>query len=152
FVFKTFDQHFTALVSSPFSETENAVLRNASPGEIRVLRAGGKNSVGAKVNVLAAIFINQRAAISRQQDRDGVGHENQARGHIAGHFESGLIAYSHIVQINVVHQVMNRYVGVLAGHASNGGQGQGGKNPKKHLSSGPGGKKHTEYEHPPPPL
>jgi hypothetical protein len=42
---KRLDHQFEPLVSSPFAESENAVLRIATPGEIRIFGCSAQDAV-----------------------------------------------------------------------------------------------------------
>src|SRR5580765_4691610 len=71
-LFKSFNEHLTALISPPFSERQNAMLRIASAGKVRVLRPRRKNSMCAIVNVFATIFFRQGAPVGGQEHGNGV--------------------------------------------------------------------------------
>lgn len=70
--FESLDHELKPLVCSPFSKCENAVLRIASPGKIRVFRSGRENAVRAQVDIVAPIFFVQDLAISRHKNRDRI--------------------------------------------------------------------------------
>ena len=65
-----FDHQFEPLIGSPFSECQNAVIRIAAAVEIGILRPAGQDAVGAKVYVVAAIFIVQNLTVAGHQDRN----------------------------------------------------------------------------------
>src|ERR1700720_2619685 len=61
------NEHFTTLVGTPFAEGQNAIVGIAAQREVRKFWSRGKDSVGAVVDVLAAIFFRQRSTICRQE-------------------------------------------------------------------------------------
>ena len=69
------------------------------------------------MNVFAAILINQRSPVCREQNGNRVGHKNSSGSYVPGDFEQGLIAHSGIIEIDVVHQVMQSHMSVIASHA-----------------------------------
>lgn len=69
------DHQFEPLVSSPFSKGQDAMIRLAALGEIRILRPLRQDSVRADVNVVTAIFFAEDLAIPRHQNRDRVSEQ-----------------------------------------------------------------------------
>src|SRR4051812_31996550 len=66
-LFKGLNQHLATFVRAPFAEGQDAMLRIATAREVRKLRARGKNSMGAEVNIFSAILLDQRTTVCRQQ-------------------------------------------------------------------------------------
>jgi hypothetical protein len=62
------DHEFEPLVSSPFSESQDAMLGIAAPGKIRILRSARQHAMGSHVNILAAVFFVKDFAIARHQN------------------------------------------------------------------------------------
>jgi hypothetical protein len=67
-------------VRAPFTKCQNAVLRIAPAGEIRVLRPASQDSVRPKVNILTAIFFMKDLAIPRHEN----GHRIREQEHFCG--------------------------------------------------------------------
>jgi hypothetical protein len=79
-VAKSVDHQLQALVCSPLPEGQNAVLRIATPGQIRILRFSGENAMRTQMNVVATVFFMQDLAISRHEHGNRVGHQEQLGG------------------------------------------------------------------------
>ena len=59
------DHEFQALVRSPLAECQNAMLRIAAPGKIRIFRPSRQDPVRPHVHIVAAILVLEDLAIPR---------------------------------------------------------------------------------------
>src|SRR5581483_6411873 len=59
------DEQFQARVRSPFAKCQNTVNRVATPGEVRIFRPPGKNSMWPNKYGATAVLLPQHAAIGR---------------------------------------------------------------------------------------
>lgn len=75
--FESLDHGLQTLVSSPLPKSQNAMIRIPALREIGILRPAGQHTVVAYVNRAPAIFVPQDTAVSRQQDRHGIGEKQQ---------------------------------------------------------------------------
>jgi hypothetical protein len=108
------DHQFKALVRSPFSESQNAMLGITSAGEIRKFRPAREYAVSAQVNIVAPIFVVQDLAIAGHQHGDGIRKQEHAGSHGACDAIQTFVSNAHIFQFDSVHQVMQRDVSVSA--------------------------------------
>jgi hypothetical protein len=67
--FESLDHEFQALVCAPFSEGQNTVGWSSTTRKVWEFGAASQQSVGAKMNIVAAVFIIQDLAISRHENR-----------------------------------------------------------------------------------
>jgi len=70
-----FDHQLQALVRSPLSESEDAVLGIAPLIELGILRAAREHAMGANMHIVAAVLVVQDLAIARHQDGNRVGQQ-----------------------------------------------------------------------------
>ncbi len=112
---KGFDHQFQPLVCSPLPEGQNAVLRIAAPGKIRILRFSGKNAMGAQVNIVATIFFVKYLAISRHEHRNGIRQKQHLGGDSSRQTVGTRMANTSVFQIYGVHQMMQGDVGIATG-------------------------------------
>jgi hypothetical protein len=115
--FERLDHQFESLVGSPFSEGENAVVGIAAPRKIWILGTLRKNSMGAHVHILPAIFLSQNLPVSRHQDRNRVRQEKNFGGHDARRLIRAGMTNPGIFQVDGVHQVMQRDVCITSAQA-----------------------------------
>src|SRR3954454_10909636 len=78
------------------------------------------------MNVFAAIFINQRLAISREKHAQGICHQEYARGDATRKpeetfFQAGDVG---VAEIHMLHQMMQRNVSVIAAQTQERGRTQ----------------------------
>lgn len=66
------DHEFQPFICSPFTESQDAMLRIAAPGKIRILWSARQHPVGAHMNILAAVFVVKNLAIARHQNRNRI--------------------------------------------------------------------------------
>jgi hypothetical protein len=112
--FESFDHQLQPLVSSPFAECQNAVLRISPPRKPRILRPAGKNSVGAQVNVLVPVFIQENFAVARHQHGNRMREQQHARGNRTRPTIGALVANAGVIEIDRVHQVVQSHMSVAA--------------------------------------
>lgn len=80
-LFESLDHQLEPLVGSPFAKCENATNWVSTAREIRKLRAARQDSMGAQVDIVAAVLIVQDLAITGHEYRDGVRQQQHARCH-----------------------------------------------------------------------
>jgi hypothetical protein len=112
---KGFDHQFQPLVRSPLPEGQNAVLRIAASGKIRILRFSGKNAMRTQVHVVATIFFMQDLAISRHEHRNGIRQKKHLGGDGSRQTVGARVTNTSIFQIDGVHQMMQGDVGIATG-------------------------------------
>jgi hypothetical protein len=111
------DHEFEALIRSPLTECQNAMLRIAAPGEIRVFRSTGQNTVRPNVNIFATIFFGQYPAIAWHEHRHRIRQEQHSGGNGASHLVNARVTNARILQIDSIHQVMQGDVRVASTQA-----------------------------------
>ena len=74
--------------------------------------------MGAEMNVAASVLLDQSAAIGGQQHGNRIGHQQQAGGHRTGRAIEPRKTHAGILQIDVIHQVMQGDVSVMAAQAA----------------------------------
>jgi hypothetical protein len=67
--FESLDHEFQPLVCAPFSEGQNTVGWSSTARKVREFGAASQQSVGAKMNIIAAVFIIQNLSVSRHENR-----------------------------------------------------------------------------------
>jgi hypothetical protein len=108
------DHEFQPLVGSPFAERQDAMLRIAAAGKIRILRSACQNTVGSHVNILAAVFFVKDFAIARHQHRNRIRQQQQPRRKRSGKPVGARMPHSCILQVDGIHQVMQSDVRIAA--------------------------------------
>ncbi len=108
------DHHFQAFISPPFAEGENSMFGIAASRKVRRLRSLRQDAVRSHMHVVAAIFFRQNFAIPRHEHRHGIRQQQNSRGHRARPTISSREANSRVLQIDGIHQVMQRDMGVAA--------------------------------------
>ena len=111
------DHQFETLVRSPLAKCQNAMLWIAAPGEIRVFRSTGQNTVRPNVNIFATIFFGQNSAIARHEHRHRIRQEQHSGGNGASHLVGAWVTNARILQIDSIHQVVQGDVRVASTQA-----------------------------------
>jgi hypothetical protein len=61
------DHELEPFVGSPFAECQDAVLRVAAPGKIRIFGSARQNAMGSDMNVVATVLFVEDGAIAWHQ-------------------------------------------------------------------------------------
>jgi len=69
---KSLNHWLEPLVGPPLTKGKHALSRWVTSRKVGVFRTTGKDSVGAKVHMLGAIFFTQNSAVRRQQNRNRI--------------------------------------------------------------------------------
>jgi hypothetical protein len=109
---KRFNHKFEAFVGAPFSERQNAVRRRATTREVWNLRAPGKQTMRAKMNIVAPVLVIQDLAISGHENRDGVGEKEHPGCKGARETVKPLVLHAGIFEFHRIHQVVQSHVRV----------------------------------------
>ncbi len=115
--FEGCDHELQALVRSPFTECKNAVLGIASAGKVGEFGPSSQSAVGTHVDIVAAVFVEQNFAIPGHEHRDGIRKQQHSRGERAGHAISARKTYSGVLQVDGIHQMVQRHVGIATAQA-----------------------------------
>ena len=87
----------------------------AALSKIRHLGSGGKNTVRSKVDIFAAVSFHQGATVGREENRDGVGHQKHMSCKTSRRTVDAWITHAGVSQVDIIHQVVQRNVGVKTG-------------------------------------
>ena len=113
---KRLDHEFQALVGSPLTEGKNA-RRIAAAGKVRELRTARQDSMRAQVHVVVPVLVIQDFSIARHQHGNRICQQQHARRDRACSTIEPLVAYTGILEIDCIHEVMQRNVRVLSAKA-----------------------------------
>jgi hypothetical protein len=86
--------------------------RRATTREVRKLGAPGKQTMRAKMNIVTPVLVIQYLAVSRHENRDGVGEQKHPGGYGARKAVKPLMLYTGVFEFNSIHQVVQSNVGV----------------------------------------
>jgi hypothetical protein len=100
------NHEFEPFVGSPLAEREDAVLRIASPGKIRIFRPSRQNAVRSNVNIVATILLVQNPAIPWHQNGNRIRQQQHSGGKGSRHPISTRVFHSCILQIHGIHEVV----------------------------------------------
>jgi len=103
-----------ALVGSPFTERQNAVVRIATLREIRIFGSAGQNTMRSDVNIVVAVLFVKNLPVPGHEHRDGVREEDHSGGNSAGSAVKTRVLHACILQIDSIHQMMQSDVGIAA--------------------------------------
>src|SRR6516164_2028211 len=109
---KRFNHKFEAFVRAPFAECENAMRRRATTREVWKLGAPSEQTMCTKMNVVMPVLVIQNLAISRHENRDGVGEQKHSGGYCARKAVQPLVLHTSIFEFDRIHQVVQSHVGV----------------------------------------
>jgi hypothetical protein len=73
--------------------------------------------VGAKMNIVAAVLIIQDLAVSRHENRHGVGKQKHPRGHRTSESIQAFMAHSCVLQFDRIHEVVQSHMGISSTQA-----------------------------------
>jgi hypothetical protein len=107
---KGFDHQFKALVSTPFTEGQNPMIRISAAGEIWKLRLSREDAMRSQMDVIAAIFFVQDIAVSRHEYRHRIRQQHHSRSEGARQAVSTSVANPGVFQIHRIHQMVQRDV------------------------------------------
>ena len=108
---------------------------------------GGEGAVRAQQDIASAVLGEQRVVVAGQQDGDGIGAEQGARGQLGSNAEKLAVTQSGGSKIHVLQDVMQGDVGVIAGGADKSRRGQPRECGDGHVWRGKGGKDKIEPDH-----
>jgi hypothetical protein len=91
---ESFHHEFQSLVCAPFSEGQNTMGWSSTTRKVREFRTTSQQSVGPKMNIIAAVFIIKDLAISRHENRHGVRKQKHPRRHRTGEAIHALMAHA----------------------------------------------------------
>src|SRR5260221_14661261 len=111
------DHQFETFVGSPLAECEDSMLRIAALREIWILRPLRQNAVGAHMYIFAAIFFGEDLPVSWHQHRDRIRQEKNLGRNDTRNPVGTRMTNPDILQVNGVHQVMQRDMRVPAAQA-----------------------------------
>jgi hypothetical protein len=80
--------------------------------------AASQQSVGAQMNIVAAVLIIQNLAVSRHENRDGVRKQKHPRRDRTSESIQALVANAYVLQFDRVHEVVQSHMGVSSTEAS----------------------------------
>jgi hypothetical protein len=114
---ESLEHQFETFISSPLTESENAMLRIAADIELRILRAASENAVRAQVNIVASVFVMENPAVAGHEHGDRVRHQEHPRGNGAGEAIEAHVADTCVFEVDSIHQVVQGDVRIAAAHA-----------------------------------
>jgi hypothetical protein len=93
------------------------VFRIAAAGKVRVFGPAGENSVGPNMHIFATIFFVENLAVARHQNRYRIRQEKHSGSDCPCEAIGARMTHACVLQIDGVHQMMERYVGVAPSQA-----------------------------------
>src|ERR1700722_6413179 len=114
---KRLHKRFKALVGSPVSDGQNALVRIAAFRKLWRRRNTGKCSVGSREHIPRGVFLSQGAVIPGEQDRDRIRFQQCASRQVRSKTEELFLPDSSGGKIDVFDNVVQSDVRVEAGSA-----------------------------------
>lgn len=114
---KRLNHQFEAFVRSPFAEGQNAMSWIPTARQVGKFRTARKNAVRTQVNVVSPVLVVEDFAIAGHENRDRVRQQQHTRSQSSRQPVGQFIANSSVPQVNGIHQMMQRNVGVAATQA-----------------------------------
>jgi hypothetical protein len=112
--FERFSHELKPFVGSPFPECEDAMLRIAAPGKIRVFGPARQNPMGPDVNIVVTVLVMKDLPISGHEHGDRIREQEHSGGNRPGSPVGSRITNPRILQIDGIHQVVQSDVGIAA--------------------------------------
>jgi hypothetical protein len=109
---ESLNHEFQTLVRAPFSKGQNVVGRSSTTRKVRKFGATSQQSVGAKMNIVAAVLIIQDLAISRHENRHGVRKKKHPGCHSTCEAVKAFTAHTYILQFHGIHEMVQSHMGV----------------------------------------
>jgi len=109
---KRFYHEFEAFVRAPFTECQDALRWGSTTGVVRELGSPGKQTVRPKVNIVPPVLIIQDLAISRHENRDGVGEQEHSGCHGSRKTVKPLVLHAGIFEFDRIHEVVQSHMRV----------------------------------------
>lgn len=109
-----FDHQLQPFVSSPLAEGEDAAPRIAAPGKVGIFGTEGENAMRAHMHIVAAILVAEKCTVPRHEHRNGIGKQKHPGGDGACGAVGAREANACVLEIDSIHQVVQRDVSVAA--------------------------------------
>ena len=108
---KSFHQSFQAFVCAPVADRKKPLVGISAQGKIGRAGTGCERTVRSEEDILSGIFLAEGAAISGEQNGNGIGVQEHAGGQVASEAIDAFLLNSCVTEVDMFQNVMQSYVG-----------------------------------------
>ena len=100
---ESLEHQFESFVGSPFSKSQNSVIRGAATRKIGKLWTTCQDPMSTHMDVVPSVLVIQDLPIGGHQDGNGVREQKHARRDRARDAIRALVSHSNVFQVHGVH-------------------------------------------------